>query len=137
VTCVVLAFSVYWCWYRPPRLGDLVAEADHFRPPDSWLLVDETTRNRSPACIDTTCPSVFRRWEMSDPPSVAALQDLLDAAGWGDFGVDGDCQPIPGRSGSVNVCSSRGTSDGLDITLRVSGPHADARPFWLSLSVEG
>ncbi|CAN5700168.1 hypothetical protein BH20ACT2_BH20ACT2_16950 [soil metagenome] len=122
-------------YLRQPSTDEATRFADAFEAPAAWELVAESVRNRAFFCVDGSCPSVMRRWELAAPPTPDQLHDLVAVE---DVTTEGDCRPQPNVSGAfVTLCAAEATRGGLQLEVRVSGPAADGpRRFSATLLVE-
>lgn len=138
VVLVLSSMGLGWWlgWAKSPSGQDVEEVASRFAVPSDWSVAEARVRNRSPLCIDIRCPSVYKRWEFSEPISREALVSAMSNAGWHDVHVDGDCRPASNRTGSVPTCHGDAVSNSARVDITISGPTSGARPYWAVLIVE-
>ena len=98
--------------------SDVVTAANRFRPLAGWWQVEIEDRSGA-GCVDAGCPMSVRRWQAEQPPTPTELRRSIEAAGWPDAAVDGDCRPTGNRTGAFPLCTARSSEDGMQMTLTV------------------
>lgn len=123
----VALLSVLALALRPAAPDDgqrLTQAADRFAPPAGWELVEASSRGPGQVCVDVECPSATRRYATAGPVSAGEVQALMEQAGWTQVGVEGDCQPQAGRTGSFPLCRAEAAAGSDQVRLVVAGPGA-------------
>lgn len=118
----LIGLGVWWGWLRSPTVADLRTTADELAVPRDWVLLESAERGRGPLCVDVSCPSVYRRWQLGELVTRTDIEAMLDAAGWEVTEIDGDCRPIWNATGSVPLCEVSAEVHGFDAVLWVIGP---------------
>lgn len=115
--------------------ADVVGAANRFPPLTGWQR-DEAADRTGSGCLDTRCPQVYRRWSAPSPPTVAQLRGALAAGGWVSPSIDGDCQPLAGRSGAFPLCTAHASSDRMDLVVTVTGSSVGTTSYQIALTIE-
>ncbi|MFG1924205.1 hypothetical protein [Cryptosporangium sp. NPDC048952] len=111
--------------------SDVVSAANRYRPLAGWWQVEIEDRSGA-GCLDPGCPMSVRRWQAERAPTAGELRKSIEAAGWSDPGVDGDCRPSGNRTGAFPLCTARASDDGMELTLTVQ----QADSYDVTLTVE-
>lgn len=122
---VVVTVVIVRRWSSAAGQADVAAlEQAAARVPTApgWQPGPTLVRTDGQLCVDAACPSVSRRWTSAAPPNPRQLRALLGQAGFPAAHVEGDCQPVPKRSGAIPLCHARAQTSGQQIELTVTGP---------------
>jgi hypothetical protein len=111
--------------------SDVATAANRFRPLTGWLQVELEDRTGA-GCLDAGCPISVRRWNVDRPPTATELRQSVQAAGWPDPRMDGDCRSSASRSGAFPLCTARASGDGMELTITV----LDGDQYSVAMTVE-
>ncbi len=80
VVAILVAAGALYFVFQAGRLDDLRRAVERFEAPQDWeelVLVEQVDRSYSPFCMDSECPSSYRRYATSTRAMI--LDDIASA----------------------------------------------------------
>ena len=135
---ILLVGSIIFVSVYEGSTKEITAVADQLKPDADWGQAKSSVNPPRLLCLgDVTCPYLSRSWTIQKPLSGADFISQVKQSGW-TFKTEYDCgaDNILNSGSPGTICEARGTKDGYDFIVSLSGTSDKPQERNITLSLE-